>query len=307
MLDAYVINLPRDAAKRRTMARQLAPHAPWLRAVLVAAVDGRTAPPGEVTEWCQDFCTRGTVGCFLSHRRVWQAVLASGRPALVLEDDAILPAQDFRARLAAVMCEAPPDADLLVLGCHNCDASARTLVDAVLGSAVFGRTNAEATQNLYSPAMVAGTYAYLVTPRGAAKLLRLLPKASYHVDLVISAHLRELNVYASKQPLVRHDFSDSGLASKAPHLLNSVLAFPALGDRPLSWLLSEPCFTFGHRELVFNGWAVVFFLLGCLGWGTPRAMAAFLALDCALGDFGGQLMLLLSFLVGRSLRMQYRS
>ena len=67
-----------------------------------AAVDGRSLEESEVarvydvsaaetTEW--GALTRGEIGCAMSHRKVWQALVESGEAGwLVLEDDAVLAA-----------------------------------------------------------------------------------------------------------------------------------------------------------------------------------------------------------------------
>ncbi len=42
------------------------------------------------------------------------------------------------------------------------------------------------SKSLHVPSRPGGTHAYLVTKQGAKKLLELLPKANYHVDMVVS-------------------------------------------------------------------------------------------------------------------------
>lgn len=51
------------------------------------------------------------------------------------------------------------------------------------GSRPFRRLS----KHLYQAARPAGTHAYLVTKEGAKKLLKLCPKAVYHVDLDVSS------------------------------------------------------------------------------------------------------------------------
>jgi glycosyl transferase family 25 len=94
-MKAYVINLPRSAARRESIASELAalsiPHE------FVEAVDGREMTTDDRTALVDEdavakypnWLTPGQIGCSLSHRRVYERIAAGDEPvALVLEDDA---------------------------------------------------------------------------------------------------------------------------------------------------------------------------------------------------------------------------
>ena len=63
------------------------------------AVDGSILSDIElkkmVTPLGRMLLTRGTIGCFLSHRKSWASCISRDRPLLILEDDAA-PAADFK-------------------------------------------------------------------------------------------------------------------------------------------------------------------------------------------------------------------
>ncbi len=53
---------------------------------------------------------------------------------------------------------------------------------------IIGGANRQAkilSPSLHVPVRPTGTHAYMVTYEGAKKLLRLCPKANYHVDIVV--------------------------------------------------------------------------------------------------------------------------
>lgn len=93
-----IINLASSTDRRELMAAHLATIG--LHGEFFPASDGRQMAQTDVeaiydeqrattTEW--GTLTRGEIGCALSHRRVWQALLDSGDAGwLVLEDDAVL-------------------------------------------------------------------------------------------------------------------------------------------------------------------------------------------------------------------------
>jgi len=165
------------------------------------------------------FCTLGMVGCFISHQRVWQRVVDEDLPAVaVLEDDAIVFA-DFNSNLQQLMDELPDDWDVCLLGAVGCIASDKESLHMKLYGLATGGTRKSPGQsrsvspNLYVPYKPAGTHAYMVSRRGAAKLLERLPKARYHVDLSAWS-LQDLNLYAAKEFLATQEFGDDTTVSK---------------------------------------------------------------------------------------------
>jgi len=92
-LPIYVINLDRATARWQRTSAGLA--AEGLEAVRVAAVDAAAGAHLPVSRYDDAAALRfqgiamkpGAVGCFASHHLLWQRIVESGQPALVLEDD----------------------------------------------------------------------------------------------------------------------------------------------------------------------------------------------------------------------------
>lgn len=87
---AFYINLDRSPARRDFMEREAA--AVGLALERVEGVDGRELPEEEYLRLCPEVngarIGRGELGCFLSHRRVWEIVAAGSDPyAVIFEDD----------------------------------------------------------------------------------------------------------------------------------------------------------------------------------------------------------------------------
>ena len=67
--------------------------------------------------------TQGAIGCFLSHVKVWEHLLASNKNhALIFEDDA-RPPPNFHKVANKVMANVPQDWDIVLFGkhCYDCD------------------------------------------------------------------------------------------------------------------------------------------------------------------------------------------
>ncbi len=98
----YVINLEKDAERRQSASRQLESHGLDFEVFRALTVDqgwqehfdayderrylintGRTAAPGEI-------------GCYASHRALWQRCVELNQPIMIMEDDFLL-SEDFRS------------------------------------------------------------------------------------------------------------------------------------------------------------------------------------------------------------------
>lgn len=157
----------------------------------------------------------GALGGALSHRACWLRAVETGRPVGIFEDDAFL-RRDF-ARLASETVEGlPSDWDLLHFGL-NTDSVLE--VELVPGCNVFGNfdrlypTASEIERFVNAESAVApvrlttgfGTCAYVVTPKGAQKLLDYCFPLSWtyrfvrQLDFVLKAYTADamMNAYYS--------------------------------------------------------------------------------------------------------------
>ena len=96
--------------------------------------------------------TKGAAGCASSHAHVWKKIVASGEPGFILEDDIDNVPAHWVFDLA--LSQAPKEADLLYFG-----TSTRHVYDK------WTRANSS----------IFGAFAYVLSPKGAKKLLNSLP------------------------------------------------------------------------------------------------------------------------------------
>ncbi|CAE8612195.1 unnamed protein product, partial [Polarella glacialis] len=109
----WVINLDKSVDRWEQCLKEFATE--HVHAERFPATYGKTLPKDElkekVTFGCRYFCTPGMIGCFLSHRRIWERALSEGHAAVVaLEDDVVL-YPNFNKRLTSILSELPPDWD----------------------------------------------------------------------------------------------------------------------------------------------------------------------------------------------------
>lgn len=129
--------------------------------------------------------TKGAIGCYLSHVKIWQHVLLHGHNvALVFEDDARVPT-NFLHFVNQAIVNVPLDWDIVLLGyiCNECEH----------------KTNYHEVERFML------THAYLITSKAIERIVST--KSLFPITQQIDAYLSELsdvlNIYAVKKSIVR--------------------------------------------------------------------------------------------------------
>lgn len=193
-----VISLPEAEARRAKMRRRLA--ALGLDFAFVEGVDGRgfdvaAHPAYDAPRRRRAFgrdMTGGELGCLLSHRSVYEAMVAEDLdPVLVLEDDAVLGA-DFPAVLASIL-RLPRPFDLVrFIGYPKiAHLRQRRLCDLDRGYRLVRLATTPG-----------GAYAYLIRRSGAEKLLPALQRNWLPVDVTMGRSWAHGLDWAVVQPAV---------------------------------------------------------------------------------------------------------
>lgn len=170
--DVFVINLDRSPERFRLQARQA--ERLGIAIERIGGVEGEALAEKTYRRYAarwQRPLSRSEVGCLLGHHACWERVVAAGRNALILEDDAVL-APGIAAFLAeADVIDGPSLVNLETRG-ERRFLSRRPVM-----------TLAGTQTRLYTLHMaVAGGTAYLVTPEAAARLMAALDRRAAPAD-----------------------------------------------------------------------------------------------------------------------------
>lgn len=193
MLPIRFINLDRAGERRRSLeaqAQALGLALERVRAVEVGDI------PAERTKalartWERDL-SGGEIGCFLSHVGQWERIVREDRPALILEDDAVL-SRRLPGALAAI--EGLEGVDLLNLE----DLGRRRFLARGGGEALTGDVG-----RVRCHRDKAGTAGYVVWPSGARRLLHGARDRAAPADAWL--HGAALEAYVCEPPLVLQAF-----------------------------------------------------------------------------------------------------
>jgi len=183
VIPTFVVNLPEDEDRLRSIKRQLNPAHFELREGV--GFLGRMMPDGACLRLTRDpnsLNNKGALGVMMSHVLIWERVARLNEAfAFVLEDDVLLQQAE---RLQTIPL--PPEFDLIFCGDQTARGDAAdspTCVPAI-----------EALPEIEQRNVSVGAYGYLLSPAGARKLVALFAEHLYfgHVDVRMMAYCCEL-------------------------------------------------------------------------------------------------------------------
>lgn len=149
----------------------------------------------------------GEIGCFLSHRKIYEIIKQEQLDkTLILEDDA-LPTEDFMSRFSDQISLVPDDWDMIYLGQINCDSN-------VLQKGRIAKVHAlkeNITGEIYSADRCWLTHAYAIRLKAIDHLLEGTKYVSYTIDAVLADLQKDLKVYAFHPNLINQDNTKSSL------------------------------------------------------------------------------------------------
>ena len=116
---------------------------------------------------------------------------------------------NFTAALTAALAELPSDWDVLLLGAlgavHPKYYGINVLHAVMAGGMHWPKWLSE---SIHTPLRPFGTHAYVISERGAKKLLAAAPRASYHVD-VVAWGVSNLRLFAVHPLLAKQTHGDT--------------------------------------------------------------------------------------------------
>jgi len=153
--------------------------------------------------------TGGAVGASLSHIKAWNYLMGSNAPALIVfEDDAIIP-PDFQTRLVQVVAELPAEWDMITF--YNTE---------------FGNGRGCEPDPKVAPLQTCtgqmGAHAYMISRRGAQRMLARAYPIEIHVDayMAFMARMGYIQMLWNPAMQVEQPFDDSDIAHGNTRILN---------------------------------------------------------------------------------------
>lgn len=179
-------------------------------------------------------CNYGTIGCAISHKTLWKQLIDSNEDFyIIFEDDIEINNKTFDIinKIIPFLNNKELDIDYINLNCINSGY--------LIHKTKFSIDNYEFSKP-YLPLLC---NSYIITKKGACKLIDAINKTIYHVDFeILMVNLfKKFNYYSSNIPLVKLTMVDTTIGSKRKSLILALLNY--LNLNYIAWLLNIPIFT----------------------------------------------------------------
>jgi len=156
----------------------------------------------------------GAVGCSLSHFKAWSFLQSSSAPAVIIfEDDSDVPV-DFKARLSELLATLPSQWDMVTF--HNTTYEGGVRGCAAVPSLSLGKEQWSSCTSLM------GAHAYMLSRRGAQRLLAKAYPIEMHVDAYVAFMARMGHITMLWNPVMQidPDVQDSDINHGDTDILN---------------------------------------------------------------------------------------
>lgn len=206
--NVYLINMIHSKQRLDNMQKQV--HKLGKPFKRIEAIIGNQLSQSDIekfaTPWCQSFCTKAMIGIFLSHQKAWETIVKNNdKYALILEDDTHI-VETFQNDLNNILQELnekDPNWDFIYLGCFGACSKTRNYdIVSTIQKYIFPniKDKREFTYS-YVPETPVGFHCYVISQKCAQKLIIIMNKASYHVDVAFLNHSSQFRIYSSSKIL----------------------------------------------------------------------------------------------------------
>lgn len=225
------------------------------------------------TDKCFHFCTSSMIGIFLSHKKAWEQMLENNDDfCLVLEDDVSL-SDNAPVVVNSAMNELLQNNiafDLLYVGClgashpeQNYNLLTKLLVTA--GPLKIDNINTFRGKHVYVPEIPIGLHAYVLSKKGALKLLQLFKLVPQAVDIAIIQASDSLILFATASKVAFQTTGDTTqVQGTFPVILSGLKGRTDQNGQPITRNFTVPLFQLG--DVPVTGFILV---LGCIATLTP--------------------------------------
>ena len=242
--------------------------------ILVEGVNGKKLSKEEIntntTYFGSLFTPLSVIGIAMAHIKAWKLFLESdAKYGIIFEDDVVFE-DNFKEGLDIGIKNTPKDFDILYLGCFGCQNSINfhTILFANIG--LINTNAAYVNKYVNKPVVSLALHAYIVSRKGAKKLLNYIENNIYtHVDLNIQTLINNnsLNIYSLNNRLVYQTSTDEtqslNVSSSHPIIFNSVLSEYYI-DKKVKVSYGSTLSLFKIGNFNFNPCSLLFIIMGII-------------------------------------------
>lgn len=243
MINTYVINMSKDKDRLTAVKKSAKKYdIDFTRVDGVVIDDNSIKNSPYISDFMKKYGTKGMIGCFLAHKKVWEIIVNDKIDyAVILEDDIEFTSQ-FKSTIKQIKDGINDlDFDILLLssliGCKN--PKDYNFLDNVSKNFFKKRKYKYINEKYHIPEFFGGLQSYIITYESAKKLLKELSIVTYHVDLVLSAS-QNIKIMSLNQPIIKNSLENCDLSnnSTSHFLLDKYFKNIFIDGKNLSWMLN---------------------------------------------------------------------
>lgn len=236
---------------------------------LIKGIDGKKLNLKTINKNTSNFWSkfgpRSAIGCGLSHLKTWKKFLKSkSNYGVIFEDDIFFDKQlNLKEEIEKFISHTPKDFDILYTGTISENSICKYLPFKIKdGGKIIN-------EYIKIPYLALGAHAYIISKKGAKKLINLLNnKIFHHIDFCMQyfAIKEKLKVYMSMPRIVFQTSTDKihqsrNVSNIHPVLLNKILSNFYIDDHVrLNYFTSVSCFQ--YCGLIINIISILFLIFG---------------------------------------------
>lgn len=244
----FIINLDKDNERLNDVYKQLNKYN-IKNYERYPAIDGSKLNNNELNNYTTNIgrliASDSMIGCGISHINLWKKIVKEKiNKCLILEDDFIF-IDNFLNKFNNIINKAPIEYDILFL------------TDNIIHNKNLRLYNID--DNFYKQLLISQTVGYIITLKGAKRILKYINKVSHHIDveLCISSLLYNFNIISVKEPLIYQTFDTSSNIDdrEFPLIIDKLLI-----KKDINYLYKTILFSIAKIKINFN--IIIIFLLG---------------------------------------------
>ena len=243
-MQIFVINMDKDTDRLKKIKKSAAINNINFERISGVSINNEYIKKSpEITQNMKLFGTKGMIGCFLAHKKVWSKIVLDNIPYAVICEDDIIFSSNFNTEIQNIEKDITTlKFDMLIVSCliGGKPPDKYNMLEKIYKTFFKTEKYKKIDNKYFIPEFFGGTQCYILTLQSAKKLLKYLEKVSYHLDTVISnsSHIKKIALYNA---IITNNIEE-GVSNNSTNtfLLDNFIKKKTFCNINLSWLLNLP-------------------------------------------------------------------
>ena len=243
-MQIFVINMDKDTDRLKKVKKSAAINNINFERISGVSINNEYIKKSpDISHLMKLFGTKGMIGCFLAHKKVWSKIVLDNIPYAVICEDDIIFSSNFNTEIQNIEKDITTlKFDMLILSClvGGKPPDKYNMLEKIYKTFFNTKKYRKINDKYFIPDFFGGTQCYILTLQSAKKLLKYLEKVSYHVDTVISnsSRIKKIALYNN----IITNNTEEGMSNNVTNtfFLDNFINNKSFYTINLSWFLNFP-------------------------------------------------------------------